>query len=90
MALENMNNMLRKAYKEHYAVGQFNINNVEWTSAILETAEKTRTPVILGVTVSAAKYMGWLAHSCRYGQRFNGRSPYHSSSCFTRRSRPII
>ena len=55
MALENMNNMLRKAYKEHYAVGQFNINNVEWTSAILETAEKTRTPVILGVTVSAAK-----------------------------------
>ena len=58
MALENMNNMLRKAYKEHYAVGQFNINNVEWTSAILETAEKTRTPVILGVTVSAAKYMG--------------------------------
>ena len=31
MALENMNNMLRKAYKEHYAVGQFNINNVEWT-----------------------------------------------------------
>ena len=50
--------MLNKAFKEHYAVGQFNINNVEWTSAILEEAEKTKTPVILGVTTSAAKYMG--------------------------------
>ena len=58
MALENMVGMLNKAFKEHYAVGQFNINNVEWTSAILEEAEKTNTPVILGVTTSAAKYMG--------------------------------
>ena len=58
MALENMVGMLNKAFKEHYAVGQFNINNVEWTSAILEEAEKTKTPVILGVTTSAAKYMG--------------------------------
>ncbi len=58
MALENMIGMLNKAFKEHYAVGQFNINNVEWTSAILEEAEKTKTPVILGVTTSAAKYMG--------------------------------
>ena len=58
MALESMTKMLRKAFDEHYAVGQFNINNVEWTSAVLEEAEKTRTPVILGVTSSAAKYMG--------------------------------
>lgn len=58
MALENMVGMLNKAFKEHYAVGQFNINNVEWTSAILEEAEKTKTPVILGVTTSAANYMG--------------------------------
>lgn len=58
MALENMVGMLNKAFKEHYAIGQFNINNVEWTSAILEEAEKTKTPVILGVTTSAAKYMG--------------------------------
>ena len=58
MALENMVGMLNKAFKEHYAVGQFNINNVEWTSAILEEAEKTKTLVILGVTTSAAKYMG--------------------------------
>lgn len=42
MALENMVGMLNKAFKEHYAVGQFNINNVEWTSAILEEAEKQR------------------------------------------------
>ena len=58
MALESMTKMLRKAFDEHYAIGQFNINNVEWTSAVLEEAEKTRTPVILGVTSSAAKYMG--------------------------------
>ncbi len=58
MELESMTKMLRKAFDEHYAVGQFNINNVEWTSAVLEEAEKTQTPVILGVTSSAAKYMG--------------------------------
>lgn len=58
MSLESMTKMLRKAFDEHYAVGQFNINNVEWTSAVLEEAEKTQTPVILGVTSSAAKYMG--------------------------------
>lgn len=58
MALVNMKEMLEKAFREHYAVGQFNTNNVEWTSAILEEAQKTETPVILGVTTSAAKYMG--------------------------------
>lgn len=58
MALENMNAMLQKAFKEHYAVGNFNINNVEWASAVLEEAQALKTPVILGVTTSAAKYMG--------------------------------
>lgn len=58
MGLENMVGMLNKAFKEHYAVGQFNINNVEWTSTILKTAEETQTPVILGVSTSAVKYMG--------------------------------
>jgi len=53
-----MSLMLNKAFKEHYAVGQFNINNIEWTRAILEEAQKTRTPVILGVSVGASKYMG--------------------------------
>jgi fructose-1,6-bisphosphate aldolase class II len=50
--------MLNKAFKEHYAVGQFNINNIEWTKAVLEEAQKTKTPVILGVSGGAAKYMG--------------------------------
>lgn len=58
MPLVSMKEMLQKAYKEHYAVGQFNINNVEWAAAVLEAAEKTKTPVILGCTASAAKYMG--------------------------------
>jgi len=56
--LVNMSSMLNKAFKEHYAVGQFNINNIEWTKAVLEEAQKTRTPVILGVSGGAAKYMG--------------------------------
>ena len=58
MALERMRKMLREAFDEDDAVGQFSIGNVVWTSAVLEEAEKTRTPVILGVTSSAAKYMG--------------------------------
>ena len=56
--LVNMSAMLTKAFKEHYAVGQFNINNIEWTRAVLEEAQKTKTPVILGVSVGASKYMG--------------------------------
>jgi len=58
MALENMTNMLLKAQKEHYAVGQFNINNVEWVGAILDEAMALRAPVILGVSEGAMKYMG--------------------------------
>jgi fructose-1,6-bisphosphate aldolase class II len=53
-----MDGMLKKAFAEHYAVGQFNINDVEWTKAVLEEAQKTNTPVILGVTSGAASYMG--------------------------------
>lgn len=49
--------MLDKAYRENYAVGQFNINNLEWTRAILETAEELKSPVILGVSEGAARYM---------------------------------
>ncbi len=49
--------MLNKAKAGHYAVGQFNINNLEWTKAILETAEEMRSPVILGVSEGAGKYM---------------------------------
>ena len=49
--------MLTKAKEGHYAVGQFNINNLEWTKAILLTAEELHSPVILGVSEGAAKYM---------------------------------
>ena len=49
--------MLQKAKAEHYAVGQFNINNLEWTKAILTAAEETKSPVILGVSEGAGKYM---------------------------------
>ena len=49
--------MLEKAVAGHYAVGQFNINNLEWTKAILTAAEETKSPVILGVSEGAGKYM---------------------------------
>ena len=50
--------MLQKAKAGHYAVGQFNINNLEWTKAILLTAQENNSPVILGVSEGAGKYMG--------------------------------
>ena len=49
--------MLEKAVEGHYAVGQFNINNLEWTKSILLTAEECKSPVILGVSEGAGKYM---------------------------------
>ena len=49
--------MLIKAKEGHYAVGQFNINNLEWTKAILQTAQEMNSPVILGVSEGAGKYM---------------------------------
>ena len=50
--------MLTKAKEGKYAVGQFNINNLEWTKAILQTAQENNSPVILGVSEGAGKYMG--------------------------------
>lgn len=58
MALVNMKNMLEKAKAEKYAVGQFNINNLEWTKTILTVSEEMNSPVILGVSEGAARYMG--------------------------------
>ncbi|MCD8123140.1 MAG: class II fructose-1,6-bisphosphate aldolase [Clostridiales bacterium] len=49
--------MLQKAVEGHYAVGAFNINNLEWTKAILSTAQELSSPVILGVSEGAGKYM---------------------------------
>lgn len=55
--LVSAKDMLNKAKAGKYAVGQFNINNLEWTKAILLTAEEMKSPVILGVSEGAGKYM---------------------------------
>ena len=55
--LVSAKDMLNKARDGKYAVGQFNINNLEWTKAILLTAQKLNSPVILGVSEGAGKYM---------------------------------
>ena len=55
--LVNAVEMLQKARDGHYAVAQININNLEWTKAVLQTAEELQSPVILGVSAGAAKYM---------------------------------
>lgn len=56
--LVSMTDMLNKALEGKYAVGQFNINNLEWTQAVLQAAQEEKSPVILGVSEGAAKYMG--------------------------------
>jgi fructose-bisphosphate aldolase class II len=57
MPLVSMKDMLIKAKAEGYAVGQFNLNNLEFTQAILQAAEAEKSPVILGVSEGAARYM---------------------------------
>lgn len=57
MGLVSAKEMLAKARDGKYAVGQFNINNLEWTKSILQTAEELKAPVILGVSEGAGKYM---------------------------------
>ena len=57
MPLVNAKEMLTKAKAGHYAGGQFNINNLEWTKSILLTAQEMNSPVILGVSEGAGKYM---------------------------------
>lgn len=57
MSLVTAKEMLEKARDGKYAVGQFNINNLEWTKAILQTAQELNAPVILGVSEGAGKYM---------------------------------
>jgi len=58
MPLVSMREMLQTAKEEKYAVGQFNINNLEYIQAILDAAEEEKSPVILGVSEGAARYMG--------------------------------
>lgn len=57
MMLVSATEMLKKAKEGHYAVGQFNINNLEWTKSALAAAEELKSPIILGVSEGAGKYM---------------------------------
>ncbi|OAB43589.1 class II fructose-1,6-bisphosphate aldolase [Paenibacillus glacialis] len=65
MPLVSMTDMLNKALKGKYAVGQYNINNLEWTQAILAAAEEEKSPVILGVSEGAARHMGGFFTVCK-------------------------
>ena len=56
--LVSMTEMLKKAKEGHYAVGQFNSNNLEWTQGVLQAAVENNSPIILGVSEGAGKYMG--------------------------------
>ena len=58
MAITNAKKMIKKAFENGYAVGQFNVNNLEWAKTILEMAQQHQSPVILGISGGAAKYMG--------------------------------
>lgn len=58
MPLVSMKDMLEKAKAESYAVGQFNLNNLEFTQAILQAAQEEQSPLICGVSEGAARYMG--------------------------------
>lgn len=54
----NLNGIIEKAFKNKYAIAQININNLEWIRAVLEIAQESRTPIILGVSKGAKNYMG--------------------------------
>ena len=71
--------MLKKAKEGHYAVGQFNINNLEWTKSILQTAQELNSPVILGVSEGAGKYMTGFNTVSAMVKAMDGRSRYHGS-----------
>mgnify|MGYP001039569020 CR=1 FL=1 len=93
--------MLQKAKAGHYAVGQFNINNLEWTKAILLTAQENNSPVILGVSEGAGKYMagyktvvswqiyGRIQDSCRHGKRNAGRAEHYGAGSAASGSRQL-
>ena len=77
--LVNATNMLLKARDGHYGVGQFNINNLEWTRSILLQAQAMQSPVILGVSEGAGKYMtGFKTVAAMETPRITG---HHGSRC---------
>ena len=83
--LVNATEMLLKARDGHYGVPQFNINNLEWTKAVLTACEEMKSPVILGVSEGAGKYMtgfktvaAMRSEERRVGKECRSRwSPYH-------------
>ena len=79
--------MLQKAKAGHYAVGQFNINNLEWTKAILTVAEECKSPVILGVSEGAGKYMTGYKTVVGMVNWNVGRAEYYCSGCASPGSR---
>ena len=81
--------MLDKAKAGHYAVGQFNINNLEWTKSILLTAQELKSPVILGVSEGAGKYMTGFKTVAAMVKAMDEELGHHSSCCITLRSRNI-
>ena len=85
--LVNASEMLKKAKAGHYAVGQFNINNLEWTKAILLTAQELNSPVILGVSEGAGKYM--TGYKTVVGMGNARGTQYHSSGCTSPGSRQL-
>ena len=62
--LVNATEMLIKARDGHYGVPQFNINNLEWTKSVLTACEEMKSPVILGVSEGAGKYMTGFRSFC--------------------------
>ena len=77
--LVNATEMLIKARDGHYGVPQFNINNLEWTKAVLTACEEMKSPVILGVSEGAGKYMtGFKLLSSSAGSKM---TPTATTSC---------
>lgn len=79
MPLVSMTEMLNKAKEGKYAVGQFNVNNLEYAQAILMAAEEEKSPVILGVSEGAARYMSGFKTVVKMVERINGRLECHGS-----------
>ncbi len=87
MPLVSMKEMLNVAKDEKYAVGQFNVNNLEYAQAILQAAEEEKSPVILGVSEGAGRYMGGF-QSCRCdGKSIDGRVRNDCAGCNSFRPR---
>lgn len=81
MPLVSMKEMLEKAKEERYGVGQFNLNNLEYAQAILQAAEEEQSPVILGVSEGAGRYMGGFNVVVDHGESTYEILRYHCTGC---------